>query len=160
MKLIYRCANIAEASVILNVLFEAGIPAVDGESGTSSVFPLPNFGPTIYVDDENVDRAVQILKELEKETQWAENNESFREVDREEIDYLKTVHTHQGNKLWVWIVVLILLVGLLRAVFYAQGQGDWFSRKTQNNYPYRPGEQFSSIPIQYSSNSFPNFQYN
>ncbi len=127
MKLIYRCTNSAEASVVLNTLLEAGIPAVEGESGTSSVFPLPNFGPTIHVDDKNVEQAVKLLKELEKNAQLTRKNESFREADLQEIEYLETVHAQKGNNLWIWILAVILLLGLFRAIIFSNGQGDWFS---------------------------------
>ena len=128
MKLIYRCANSAEASVVLNALMEAGIPAVEGESGTSSVFPLPNFGPTIYVDDKNVDRAIELLGELERQTLLTQKNESFREVDHQEIDYLQTVHDEKGSNIWIWVLAFIMLLGLFRAILHANGQGNWFSR--------------------------------
>ncbi len=140
MKLIYRCANTAEASVVLNILLEAGIPAVEGESGTSSLFPLPNFGPTIYVDDKNVERAIQILKEMEREAHQKEMNESFREVDHREIDYLKSVHRPKGSKLWIWIMAVLLLLGLLRAAIYAKKQGDWFIGSLSSERSVEMGE--------------------
>ncbi len=129
MKLIYRCANNAEASVILNALMESGIPAVEGESGTSSVFPLPNFGPTIHVEDKDVDRAVQLLQELEENAQLTQKNENFREVDHQEIEYLQTVNREKGSNLWIWLLAAILLLGLFRAILHAKGDGDWFSRR-------------------------------
>jgi len=130
MKLIYRCANTAEASVILNALMNAGIPAVEGESGMSSVFPLPNFGPTIYVDDKNADKAMSLLKELEYQALLTEKNESFREVDQQEIDYLKSVHTEKGSNIWIWLMAAVLLFGLFRAILHAKGEGTWFSSRS------------------------------
>jgi len=129
MKLIYRCANNAEASVILNTLMEAGIPAVEGETGTSSIFPLPNFGPTIHVDDKDVNKAIQLLRELERNAQLTQKNESFREVDHQEIEYLQTVHNKNGSNVWIWLLVAVLLLGLFRAILHTKGEGDWFSRR-------------------------------
>jgi len=131
MKLIYRCANSAEASVILNALLDAGIPAVEGESGTSSVFPLPSFGPTIFVNEKNVGQATQLLRMLEEDAQLTQKNESFRDVDHQEIDYLQTVHDKKGSNIWIWLLAAILLFGLFRSILYAKGEGTWFSKSKQ-----------------------------
>ena len=129
MKRIYRCANGAEVSIILHALAEEGIMAVEGEKGTSSVFPLPNLGPSIYVKEIDSERAKVIILDLEQNAMLSAKNESFKEVDKPEIDYLRDVHQgKKKNNIWWIMVVILFLIALIRSFLKFQNtQETWFS---------------------------------
>lgn len=117
MKLIHRCQNGVEANVILIALSQAGINAFEGEQGTSSIYPLPNFGPAIYVSTEEANKAIQIIQQLTLEGEFAKENETFYDADPKEIEYLKSLNEEREFSPWIWIMTFIIIAFGLAFLF-------------------------------------------
>ncbi|GEM_PF-6628114 len=118
MVIIHRCAHQAEASIILHALAQAGIPATAGDDNVSSLFPLPGFGPTIMVREQDVEAAREVLANLASDFQKAWDEASYHDVDHKEIAYLKSRYEEQNRtSVWWTLLVLLLLIMLIRIIF-------------------------------------------
>lgn len=112
MILLHNCANNAEASVILHTLKEGGVAAIKQEAGFSGLFPIPGFGPSIYVQKKDIEKAQLIFRELEIEAQQTADNESFKDVDHEEIAYLKKIK-EKPRKDYVYLFVVAFIIFII-----------------------------------------------
>ena len=115
----------SEARLYAARLKEASIPSFISNANIMTALPLGGGGGIgLNVREKDAPQAQRIITQLDLRRQQ-ELDENYREVDEEEIAYLKSLHERQGGKrkwnIVLWLVVLFALLLVLRAFLRAAG---------------------------------------
>lgn len=115
----------SEARLYAARLKEVDIPSFISNANIMTALPLGGGGGIgLNVREKDAGQAQRIVAQLDLQRQQ-NLNDDYREVDEEEIAYLKSLHERQsGKQKWnmvLWLVVIIALLLVLRAFLRAAG---------------------------------------
>ncbi|MEL6925575.1 MAG: hypothetical protein AAFO94_16135 [Bacteroidota bacterium] len=110
-----------EASIYAARLQEVGIPAFLSNTNSSTVLLGGTSSIGLNVRESDLDAAKYYLAELDENARTNELNEDFRDADRAEIDYQRSLHERipfyrsPFNMFLLLIVLLLVVRAFLRA---------------------------------------------
>ena len=115
----------SEARLCAARLKEADIPSFISNTNIMTALPLGGGGGiSLHIRETDLEKAQNILL-LWKEAQTNIEEEDYREIDEEEIAYLKALKEQEiGNNQWnalLWIVIVFAILLIIRAFARAAG---------------------------------------
>ncbi|MDX1666763.1 MAG: hypothetical protein R3350_06025 [Saprospiraceae bacterium] len=113
----------SEARLYSAFLTDAGIRNFVTHSLSSTALPLGGGSIGLQVREADLTKALAIIARLDYQKAHGRNEESYHDVDLDDIEYLKSIdeNARTGLRPLVWMILLIAFLLILRAYLRAVG---------------------------------------
>lgn len=116
----------AQARLYAAQLKESNIPCFISNANSITAFPLGGGGIGLHVIEDDSEMALQIIHKMDEANKKQFSELDYKDVDKEEIAYLKSLNEKDKNYTIVFVLMLIIIVLLLiRSYMIINGTATW-----------------------------------